>query len=613
MRKHMAKISILFLFVVFTLSAQFPVYADNKADNKAGTNADAEYLSKEISYTLDPDGGWVKEYRYTLKLNTFQAVSRYCGETFIEYNPRYQVLEVLKAETTMKDGRKVPSTPNAFNEVLPRGAHYFGHYSHLREMVVTHLGLEREAVIDVHYTLKTKPGFMPYLSAREFIADRFPTKQLTITVSVPTGTPYNFEIFNSDVKRQILKNDAHTIYRYSFMDLGAYLEEPLDESFNKSFLVFSTAEKWDSAFPSLDNLGPLPPGLVKKAKAAKKEVSSKAEFFFKLQKMVAGDIDSCGIGMDLNGFALRTFEDVYASNYGTTIEKAYLLQHLLSHFKVPSEITAVPRDRQFAGKVPTVFQFDGYLIKINAGHGGAIFLDPLETGEHLFPYKAAGLSVYNLEQKRFQAVDAAGAEKKTANRVYISGDVTVCKEKAVGELTVSLSGYFYPYRSTLENSEKAVSKVVSGILPVSKLTIKKIVLLTPEKMVAEVSVEGNFFKEVYQTRYMVEKFTFPSLTSNMISLRDRNVPLHLDVPCDFKVKLEVRLAKGLEVTYSGPPVDIKEDVGYYKQKVESLKPDVVKLKMALGVKSSVIAPKDYPGFKKVLNKYFIKEPLVVIK
>jgi len=287
MRKHIAKISILFLFVVFTLAAQLPVYAGTDAE----TDADAVFLAKEISYTLDPDGGWVKEYRHTLKLNTFQAVSRYCGETFIEYNPRYQALEVLKSETTMKDGRKVPSTPNAYNEVLPRGAHYFANYSHLREMVVTHLGLEREAVIDIHYKLETKPGFMPYLSAREFIADRFPTKHLTIKVSVPNGTPYNDKRFNTDVKRQVIKNDARTLYTYTFKDLGAYLEEPLDESFNKSFMVFSTADKWESAFPPLDNLGPLPPELVKIAEAAKKEVSSKSEFLFKLQEMVAGDIE----------------------------------------------------------------------------------------------------------------------------------------------------------------------------------------------------------------------------------------------------------------------------------------------------------------------------------
>ncbi len=605
MRTHISKLSILFLFVIFTLAVQLPVYA--------GSDADAVYLSKEISYTLDPDGGWEKEYRHTLKLNTYQAVSRLCGETFIEYNPRFQVLKVLKSETTMKDGKKVPSTPNAYNEVLPRGAHYFVHYSHLREMVVTHLGLEREAVIDLHYKLKTKPGFIPYLSAREFIADRFPTKQLTLKVSVPTGTPYNAKGFYTGVKPEMVTSGGRTLYTYSFKDLGAYLEESRNDTFNKSFMVFSTADKWESVFPPLDAVGPLPPKLVKKAEAAKKEVTGKAEFLFKLQEMVAGDIDSCDIGMDLNGFTLRKLQDVYASNYGTAIEKAYLFHLLLKHFKIPSEITTVPKDKRFAGDVPTVFQFAGYLVKIKAGKGGSVFLDPLETGEHLFPYKSAGISVYNLHKKAFEVVGTEGKAKTAVNRVSISGKVKVCKEKAVGDLTVSLSGYFFPYRSAVEESEKALLGVVKGILPVSKLEIKKIAVLTPEKIAAEVSVEGDFFKEVYQDRCMVEKFTFPSLDEKIISLRERNYPLHLDVPCDFRVKLEVRLAKGLEVTYSGPPVVVKEDVAYYKQAVESPEPGVVMLKMALGIKASVIEPKDYPGFKKALNKYFIKEPLVVVK
>lgn len=602
MRTHTLKISILFLFVVFALAAQSPVFAD--------AGADAVYLSKEITYTLDADGGWVKEYRHTLKLNTFQAVSRYCGETFIEYNPRFQELEVLKSETTMKDGKKVASTPNAYNEVLPRDAHYFVHYSHLREMVVTHLGLEREAVIDLHYKLKTKPGFMPYLSAREFIADRFPIKKLTVTVSIPTGTPFNYKRFNTTIKRQILKDGDRTVHRYNFEDLPAYLPEPLNESFNQSVIVFSTADKWESAFPPLDNLGPLPPKLVKKAEAAKKEVTGKAEFLFKLQEMVAGDIDSCHIGMDLNGFGLRKFQDVYASNYGTPIEKAYMLHHLLAHFKLPSEITAVPVDKQFSVKVPTLFQFDGYLIKVKAGNDGPIYLSPTETGDHLFPYKSAGLSVYNLHEKASQVIDNAGAAK---NGVTISGKVKMCKDKAAGDLTVSLSGYFFPYRTAMGKSQQALLDAVKGILPVSKLEIKKIALLTPGKMVAEVSVEGDFLKDVYHKRCLVEKFTFPSLEDKMISLKERNYPLHLEVPCFFHVKLEVRLADGLEVTYSGPSVVVKEDAAYYKQAVETPEPNVVMLKMALGIKMPVIEPKDYPGFKKALNRYFIKEPLVIVK
>lgn len=607
MRKQTAKISILFLFVVFTLAAQLPVYCNIDAA------ADAVYLSKEISYTLDTDGGWVKEYRHTLKLNTFQAVSRYCGETFIEYNPRYQVLEVLKSETTMKDGKKVASTPNAYNEVLPHDAHHFAYYSFLREMVVTHLGLEREAVIDLHYRLKTKPGFMPYLSAREFIADRFPTKQLTITVSVPTGTPYNDKCFNTDVEGKVDTSGDRTIHRYTFKDLGAYLEEPLNESFSKSFIVFSTADKWEQVFPPLDSVGPLPQELVEKAEAMKNDVTGKAEFLFKLQEMVAGDIDSCDIGMDLNGFALRKLQDVYASNYGTAIEKAYLFHHLLTHFKIPSEITAIPKDKQFAPDVPTLFQFDGYLIKIDAGQGGPFYLSPRETGDHLFPYDSAGLSVYNLHQKTFQVIDTAGAGENAVNAVDISGKVTATKEKTSGELTVSLSGYFFPYRSTLEEGQKSLLNVVKGILPVSKLEIKKIALLTPEKMVAEVSVEGDLFKDVYYKRCMVEKFTFPSLEDEMISLKERKYPLHLEVPCDFRVELEVRLADGLEVTYSGPLVVANEDAAYYKQTVETPEPNVVMLKMALGIKKPVIEPTDYPGFKKVLDNYFIKEPLVVIK
>ncbi|MCP5106743.1 MAG: DUF3857 domain-containing protein, partial [bacterium] len=249
MKKSIAAILFLFFIPLLVFS---------------GTGIDAKYLEKEITFTLNPDGGWQKEYRHRIKLETFLAVSRLCGETFIKYNPRYQELKVLKSETTMKDGKKVPSTPNAFNEVLPRDAHNFAHYSHLREMVVTHLGLEREAVIEMHYRLKTKPGFMPYLSAREYIADRFPTDRLVLKIWVPDGRKFNYQLFHVDGKPETKRRGDHTLYTFTFNNVKSFIEEPLNKTYSKSFLVFSTAKGWESVFPSPEDVGPLPKSLIKK-------------------------------------------------------------------------------------------------------------------------------------------------------------------------------------------------------------------------------------------------------------------------------------------------------------------------------------------------------------
>ena len=573
---------------------------------------DARYLEKEITFTLHPDGSWQREYHHKVKLETYYAVSRLMGETFIEYNPRYQELKVLKSETTMKDGKKVPAPPNALNQVLPRRAHYFPHYSHLREMVVTHTGLERGAVIELHYLIKTKPGFMPYFSAREFIRDRLPINRLVIKISVPTGKKLKYKVFHTEIEPGIEEGSSRTLYTFTVKNLESYLEEPLNRRMNRPVIVVSTADKWESVFPPVENAGPPPPGLVKKVKEMKAAAANGDEFYFKLQELAAEKIENCRVGMDLNGFTIRNPQQVYASNYGIPIEKTYLFYHLLKQLDIPAEIIAVPAEKKMAQEVPTVLQVDHYLIKVKHGTNHPVFLDPLENGEHLFPYKLGGVTVYNLQEKNFETFDHCTSRH---NQVDITGHVTIDDEKSEGELYVTIKGYLFPYRSTLKDSKESLLNVIKDMLPVSKLEVKKIARLSPGQITAVVSIEGEFLKELYHQRYLLDKFTFPHVPEEMIALKKRDYPLHLDAAFTCRIKLDLEISKDMDISFLTPFLTVKNDVGYYRQKAESSTstPGSVTLEMAMGIEKPVIEPGNYPQFRKIVSKYFIKEPLIVVK
>jgi hypothetical protein len=163
------------------------------------TATDARFLNMEISYRLDNDGSSVMEYRHQVRLDTYLAVNRVFGETFIVYNPAFQKLEILKAETTMADGRKVAAPENAFNEVLPFAAHGFADFSGLREMVVTHTGLERGAIIDLHYRIRTRPGFFLGFTGRETLARDFPVDAYKLTLIVPSGRELRYRVFGPKI------------------------------------------------------------------------------------------------------------------------------------------------------------------------------------------------------------------------------------------------------------------------------------------------------------------------------------------------------------------------------------------------------------------------------
>jgi hypothetical protein len=609
MRRSITSIKL----VVILLFILCPLYALTAAND---SGSDAVYLEKEIAFTLNPDGSWEKEYHQLLKLETYMAVNRTSGETFITYNPQYQELKVLKSETTMKDGRKVQSPANAFNEVLPASAHYFPHYSHLREMVVTHTGLERGAVIDLHYRLTTKPGFMPYFSGKEFITDRFPIQRLAVKVAVPSGMKLNYRLFNSETKPKKDTADNRDIYTFAFENLGAFIEEPLNKTNSQAFIVFSTASDWNVVFPPVEEVGPLPAELVKKVQSLKSsaDIAGMDDSYFKAQALVSDEIANCTIGPDLDGFAVRKLQEVFDSNYATEIEKAYLFYHLLKQLNIPAEIVALPYPLsvQTAQDVPTMLQFDGFLIKIKTDGNRTIYLNPLKNGDQLFPYTMADVSVYNLQEKVFNTIKATSDYR---NMVNISGKIKINKDNKTssGELSLVVGGYFYPYRSTLEDAQKSLLSIVKGVLPVSNLEIKKITLLSPEKLTAVVSVEGDLLKALYQQRYMVEKFQFPYVAAEMISLKERKYPLYLDVPFDFLVDLQLELPEDLEVTFISPNVTIRNEMGSYEQQAAVSKPGLIALKMALAIEKPVIVPQGYVGFREILAKYFIKEALVIVK
>ncbi len=144
-------------------------------------NYDAVYFQLKKEYTLNPDRSIDYRYMKKLKLQTYRSFNSLYGETFIPYNPDFQSLKINEAYTIMADGKKNPSPPNAFNEVLPGFAANAPAYNNLREMVITHSGTERNAVINLDYELHTKKGFYPCLMGNGLDIGKFPRVDLIVS------------------------------------------------------------------------------------------------------------------------------------------------------------------------------------------------------------------------------------------------------------------------------------------------------------------------------------------------------------------------------------------------------------------------------------------------
>lgn len=571
---------------------------------------DARFLEKSINYTLNPDGSWQKEYFHRVKLESYLATNRLLGESFILYNPRYQEPTVLKSETTMKDGKTVNSPDNAFNPVLPRKAHGFAHFSHLREMVVTHTGLERGAVVTLHYRLKTRAGFMPYFSARIPVSPDLPVDRMVVTISVPRGRELKILGFPDPVSTEIKRSPDRILHTISFNNLPRCVHEAFDRNRNRQYIIFSTAKNWKSVFPRWEKPDPLPVSLMNKARKLKKSTPNIHVLHYQLQELVADEIDFCPLKTDLTGFRLRSPEEIITSNSGTAIEKAYLFQQLLKELNIPAELVAIPFEGRVFQEVPTLLQFKGFLLKINRPGFHPLFLNPVEKTGHLFPSSIGGVEYYNLTRGKIQRFPASGEQM---HGIDIVGTLEMDTDRTRGRLNVSLEGDFSPYFSCLKAPQSALVETLKKILPISKLEIEKISLLTPRQVTATVKVEGDFLEALYENRFLLKKCTFPQISHSLIQLKTRRFPLYLDAPGGYHVRLTLKPAPEVQILFTVPPDSLENDLGRYSQGVELLPSGDLSVQMHLKIAEPVIAPDQYPRFRELLIRYLTPEPLVVAR
>src|SRR6056297_3900293 len=204
---------------------------------------DAVFKSIKKVYELNTDGSINYHYQHELKYITHFSFNRLYGESFIIYNPDYQEIKFNKVETTMADGKVVKAPENAFNEVLPRFAAGAPAFNHLREMVVTHTGLELGCTVNFDYEVRSGAGYLPFLNENIILQENVPVENLEIIVKVPEGTELNFKLVNIDGQVKTTQKDGYTQYSWTFKNLKNNVYEsnqPQDQS-HLPRLIFTDA------------------------------------------------------------------------------------------------------------------------------------------------------------------------------------------------------------------------------------------------------------------------------------------------------------------------------------------------------------------------------------
>jgi hypothetical protein len=600
----MKRLTVLFLAVLAAWSL-FALPAG------AAPTYDARFLKVAIAYELHDDGSWDMTYEHRVRLDTYYAVNRALGETFIVYDPAFQELEVLRSETTMADGRKVASPENAFNEVLPFAAHGFADFSGLREMVVTHTGLERGAVVELRYRVHTRPGFLPAFSGSETLTRNFPVAACDLEIVVPAGRELRYHVFGLPAEAKVDASGTGTRYAFAWADLPAATHEAFSQAGSEPAIVFSTAADWPQALALGDAPAPLPAAVTARVDRMKEQCPDRRDLLAALQKFVAGEVENCRLGIEATGWRPRPPAQVASSNYGTGLEKALLLQAVLKRAGFASELLAVASPA-FDREVPTALQANEFWLKVpgmpGAPEGG--YLDPCREQEEFFPYGRPGLDAYNVDRRMLEILPTAGWER---SGVDVSGTAQLDCDGASGTLEVAVRGVFQRYAEAAADSGKFIAGLLKQFFPVEKVEIKKLLALTRSEVRAEVTFSGKWLKEAGTGFLGADAVGLPGLSDNMVIPADRESPMLIEAPFRVSLELELRPAAGLKLAYAAPDVERENETGFFSRRLVAEKDGRLRFFENCGIAAPLITPDKYPLLREALMPNFIPDFWLVFK
>jgi hypothetical protein len=420
-------------------------------------NADALYLKQKKEFILNADGSMDYNYSHQLKLITYLSSDKQFGESFIVFNPNYQQLSIHKAQTTMVSGRKVKSPENAFNEVLPQFAPNAPAFNHLREMVVSHTGIEPGATIDLSYTVHSKREFLPALMGNEILRTTAPVKELEIVVKIPMAQSISYQLLNIKTNPVIMSDGVYKTYSWKFKNISALTHDLFQSRDNRLlprlvFIVGKQAVEKIMAQPAFA----LEVNTAMKAAVAKVKASETdpLKIALKLQELVVGDLATISVPPVYTGFRLRTPVEVWNSNYGTEPEKALLLAALLKQAGINNNLVAASFAGLLDGQVTNPLLFADFLVQPDFGKVGKITLSPVRLNDQdplvSQPNREFALLVPG------KALKLEGIAHEN-NQLSLNGKLVLdASGNTTGVCNATWSGIVDPYLR-IQKNEKAVS------------------------------------------------------------------------------------------------------------------------------------------------------------
>lgn len=586
------KIQLIWVFVVLISVS----YGQNS--KKPYPGADAVYLNLTRTFVLNKDGSMTSTVDKRQKLLTHRAFQSMYGETRINYNPKFQKILISKSYTENTLNEKIETPSNGYNEILPGFSNNLKAFSHLREMVVTHTGLEKGVIINCEYELKTEAGNIPWMMGDELLQADCPIEKLIIQVKVPSGKSLYFKLLNNIAAPKIDRGIEFDSYTWQFRDLPQRNRENLSSACNdKPRLLFSTMTDQQSAVRWLTDQEAfkLPVGdeIKKQVEQKISGVTSPMLKALKIQEIVVNELNTTPIPAPLLAYRIRTPMQVWQSNSGTSIEKSCLLSALLKAVGFDAEVCLVIPECYKEEKIPFLLVSEP-VVKITTPAEGLVLL----SAER---FNAGNFDLCSNDQ----VIIPLGPENKllnitnTGDNVDVKGVFVLSPEGRLnGEINGSFSNRYNPYCELLRTggSTSALIPGLSGKAENFKPGQSNLKFEVDKENA--ILTRGNFrFLDLMESGIGISSLHLNPLPSNRTAVLELGAPVSESYKYSFTVPEGYHLANPVYLVLN------KANIG---KLILSIKQQnrVIEVTRNLEISNSILTKEQYKNFKELTDKWF---------
>ena len=593
------------LILTFTI---FTTLGFNACDKITEEQKEADALFQKITktYTLHEDGSIDYRYQHELDLHSHYSFNRLYGETFIVYNPEYQELTINKSVTETKEGEKVPSPENAYNEVLPRFASGAPPYHHLREMVVTHTGLEKNSTIRLDYEIQSNSDYMPFLMGNEVLAEASPVRELVVKVRFPADKELNYKLLHAKEKLNISNQGDLKEYKWVFEDIPATKHEDQQPRYNQHLprLVFSTADlgrAWQYLTGQFSD--DLPESIAGNIAAAVNNSKTRMDSVLAIQDMVVNHINHFNIPLKHTGFRLRSNEAVLEDNGGTTLEKTVLYSSILEQMGIEAKPVGIIPTEYSDKNMGNLKTFEAYYVKV-PDKKQAIYLSAVNSNRINAKYRFP--NEVNLVMDKEQNAPELLNPEENVSTVEISGKLQLNNaNRLTGEVDARLTHCENPYLG-MERTWASAQSLLSPGFNTSDVRNYQPDSLSPAMSQIHYTINREFMPE-QQGNYRF--MTIPEINTGLDQwhletlTESRVTPMELGWPIDVSYDYTLTVPESFQLENKDINIQESNDIGSVTIRIRQENGNI-QVRREIQVKKKTIQPGDYNKLKELMNLWY---------